>query len=60
MKNVRPLCFGTLGSVLVTINPHFAKCPSVVQTFCPLTIYPSPSSTAFVDRLAKSDPEPGS
>ena len=60
IKKVSPLCFGTSGSVLVTNRPHLAKCPRVVQTFCPLTIYPSPSSTALVDKLAKSEPEPGS
>ena len=35
-------------------------CPSVVQVFCPLTIQSSPSRTAVVRRLARSEPASGS
>ena len=34
--------------------------PAVVHTFCPLITHSSPSSTAVVFRLARSDPESGS
>ena len=35
-------------------------CAEEVHTFCPLTVHTSPSRTARVDRLARSEPAPGS
>ena len=55
-----PLCFGCSGSVRATSIPHRDRWASVVHTFWPLTIHSSPSRTARVDRLATSEPAPGS
>ena len=55
-----PLCLGTSGSVRASKSPNFDKWASVVHTFCPLRSHSSPSATARVERLATSDPEPGS
>ena len=60
MKYVRPLCFGTEGSVRARSIPHFARWARLVQTFWPLTTHSSPSRTARVDKPATSEPAPGS
>ncbi|SIN42246.1 Uncharacterised protein [Mycobacteroides abscessus subsp. abscessus] len=40
---------------------HHCDCSaSEVHTFCPLITHASPSSTAEVDTLARSEPAPGS
>ena len=54
------MCLGWSGSVLVTRIARLATCADEVQTFCPLTTQRSPSRTARVARLARSDPAPGS
>ena len=54
------MCLGTSGSVLVTSSARLAMCADEVQTFCPLTTQWSPSLTALVARLARSEPAPGS
>lgn len=59
-KYVRPRCRGNSGSVRAIRRPQRARCPSVVQTFCPGTIHSSPSRTARVARLARSEPATGS
>ena len=59
-KYVRPLCFGTSGSVRATSIPRWAMCASVFQTFWPFTTHSSPSRTARVASEARSDPAPGS
>jgi hypothetical protein len=58
--NVMPLCLAALGSVRTRKNPISATCAMLVQTFCPLSTYQSPSSTARVWRLARSLPAFGS
>ena len=60
MKYVRPLCFGSSGSVRATSMPRSARWASVFQTFWPLTTHSSPSRTARVARPARSEPAPGS
>ena len=57
---VIPLCLGTSGFVRASSSPNLERWARVVQTFCPLRIHSSPSRTARVDRLATSEPEPGS
>lgn len=37
-----------------------ASCANEVQIFCPLTMKSSPSATALVRRLARSEPAEGS
>ena len=48
------------GSVRTSANIQSAKCPFVVQILWPLTTKLSPSNTARVERLTRSEPEPGS
>ena len=60
MKYETPLCFGASGLVRAMRMPNFEKCASDVQIFWPLTTYSSPSRTARVPRLARSEPAPGS
>ena len=55
-----PLCFGASGSVRTRQNIMSAFCAPEVQIFWPLMTHSSPSSSALVERDAKSDPEPGS
>src|SRR5687768_6516987 len=55
-----PLCLGASGSVRASNMPSSADCPPDVHTFCPLITHSSPSRSAFVCRLARSDPAPGS
>jgi hypothetical protein len=60
MKYEIPLCFGTSGSVRATRMPNFDRRAPLVQIFWPLTTHSSPSFTARVARLARSEPAPGS
>jgi hypothetical protein len=55
-------CWGlaALGSVRTSMKIQSAYCPSVVQVFCPLTTYSSPSRTAVVRSEARSEPASGS
>ena len=55
-----PSCLGLSGSVRTRQNIQSAKLAPEVQIFEPLTMKSSPSSTARVFRLARSEPEPGS
>ena len=60
MKQVRPRCLGTCGSVRTMMTPHLQKCAPVFQVFCPSRIQPVPSRRARVVRPATSEPAPGS
>ena len=55
-----PRCLGCSGSVRAISIPQRERWATVVQTFWPLTIHSSPSRTALVERLATSEPAPGS
>ena len=55
-----PACFLTSGSVRTSVKIQSPCWPSVVHVFCPLTIQSSPSRTAVVRRLARSEPASGS
>ena len=55
-----PLCFGASGLVRATSIPRSATWPPEVHTFWPLTTHSSPSRTALVWMLARSEPAPGS
>ena len=55
-----PLCLGASGSVRTKASSTSASWAPEVQTFWPLTMNRSPSSTALVDRPARSLPAPGS
>ncbi len=55
-----PLCFGASGSVRHASHTQSASFPPVVNTFCPLTTYWSPSRTARVRSDARSVPAAGS
>ena len=55
-----PLCLGRSGAERTISIPRSASLASEVQTFCPLTIHSSPSSSARVLRPARSEPAPGS
>jgi hypothetical protein len=55
-----PLCFGTSGSVRAIRIPNCALWPPLVQILEPLTTYSSPSRSARVPRLARSEPASGS
>ena len=59
-RKLIPSCLGSLGPVLTNANIQSALSAYEVHTFCPLTKKWLPLSSAFVERLAKSDPEPGS
>ena len=59
-KYVRPLCFGASGSVRASNMPRSATCAPEVHTFWPVMIHSSPSRTARVCTLARSEPAPGS
>src|SRR5437899_6804053 len=59
-RNERPLCLGASGSVRQTAKIQWAWWASVVQTFCPVTTHSSPSRTARVFTLARSEPASGS
>ena len=60
MKYEMPWCLGTLGFVRASRMPKSAYGPRLVQTFWPLITHRSPSRTALVLRLARSEPESGS
>src|ERR1700738_3602369 len=55
-----PLCFGAVGLVLANSAPHFEYCAPVVQIFWPVIRQPPSTLVAFVVRLARSEPAPGS
>ena len=55
-----PLCFGASGSVRTSSSQYWATWAWLVQIFCPLMTYSSPSRTARVRRLARSEPAWGS
>ena len=59
-RKVMPWCLGTSGLVRVSSMPQLQNCAAEFQTFCPVTTNSSPSRTARVARLARSDPAPGS
>ena len=59
-KYVMPRCLGTSQSVRARRMPQSATCAKEFQTFWPLTIQDSPSSSARVVRPARSEPAPGS
>ena len=59
-KKLRPWCLGTSRSVRASSMPRSAYWAPDVHTFCPLTVQPSPSRTARVCALARSEPDPGS
>ena len=55
-----PACFGRSGSVRAISMPRLHSCAVDVQTFWPLTMYSSPSSSALACSPARSEPAPGS
>jgi hypothetical protein len=55
-----PRCFLAVGSVRTRQKIQSPYWPSVVQVFCPLTTYSSPSRTALVLSEARSEPALGS
>src|ERR1019366_3066102 len=59
-RKLIPSCFFTVGSVRTRQKIQSEKCAFDVQILCPLTRKCSPCNTARVDRLARSDPAPGS
>jgi len=59
-RNVMPACFRASGSVRTRRNIQSALSAYDVQIFWPFTMKTSPSRTARVCRLARSEPAPGS
>ena len=59
-KPVRPLCLGWSGSERQMTSPMSEYCAPEVHTFWPVSNHSSPSRTAFICRLARSEPAPGS
>ena len=59
-KAVSPACRSTDGPVRASSSPMSAHCPSVHQTFCPVTTYALPSHSARVRSDARSLPASGS
>ena len=55
-----PACLATVLSVRSRANIQVASLARVVQIFWPLTTHSSPSRTASVRKLARSEPAPGS
>ena len=55
-----PRRLGTAPSVRARSMPHRARSGDEVHTFCPVTTHSSPSRSARVARLARSDPASGS
>ena len=55
-----PWCFGASGSVRTRQKIMSAYWAPEVQIFWPLMTKSSPSTSARVDRDARSDPDPGS
>ena len=64
MRAVIPSCLAprsmAVGSVRTRKSPHLARWAVEIQILRPFTTYSSPSSTAWVRRLARSDPASGS
>ena len=62
ISQVIPACLRTSGSgfVRTSISQYSATWPKLVQIFWPLSTYSSPSRSARVRRLARSDPAFGS
>ena len=60
MTQVMPRWRGASGSVRTSSSWNCATCAKLVHTFCPLTTRTSPSTTARVCRLARSEPAFGS
>ena len=56
VKASRPLP----GAVRQSTSPMSLKCAPEVHTFCPVIRQPSPSRTARVAALPRSEPAPGS
>ena len=59
-RKLIPSCFFTVGSVRTRQKIQSDTCAFEVQILWPLTRKCSPCNTALVDRLARSDPDPGS
>jgi hypothetical protein len=59
-RNVMPLCFGADGFVRARTKIQLAVWADDVQIFWPLMTHSSPSSSARVPRLARSEPASGS
>src|SRR5579875_1322594 len=59
-RNEMPRCFCASGSVRTRLKIQSPYCPYVVQVFCPLTTYSSPSRIAVVFSEARSEPAFGS
>ena len=59
-RKLMPSCFFAALSVRTSRKMCVASWARVVQVFWPLTTKSSPSSTASVRRLARSEPELGS
>ena len=57
---VSPACLGTSGSVRARQRPQRAHMPRLVQTFWPEKTHSSPSRSARVPTLARSEPASGS
>ena len=55
-----PRCLGTSPSVRASSIPQRARSGEEVHTFWPVTTHSSPSRSARVARLARSEPAPGS
>ena len=55
-----PRCLGASRSVRASRMPHSARWAAEVHTFWPVTTHSSPSSTARVVMLARSEPASGS
>ncbi len=59
-RNEMPLCLGASRSVRASTKHQSLQWASDVHTFCPSITHSSPSSTARVATLARSDPASGS
>ena len=59
-RNEMPRCLGAVGSVRASTKIQLARVANEVQIFCPSITQSSPSSTARVPRLARSEPAFGS
>ena len=60
MKHEIPSCFGASGSLRARQIPHCASRAIDVQTFWPLSTQPPSTRRAWVVKLARSEPAPGS
>lgn len=59
-RKLMPSCFFAFGSVRTSMKIMSASCANEVQIFWPSTTNSSPSRTAVVRRLARSEPAEGS